>query len=102
VTYSSLQVFGVTHDSHPGLDGHVFPNPVDPTSYVAMLVHKNGSLSREGILHNPTAIPFMKRSFTLLRLHCLLSCSSKVPSFKTVGLFRGAKPVCQWIMGIIQ
>ncbi|KAG0618546.1 hypothetical protein M758_4G072500 [Ceratodon purpureus] len=42
-------VFGVTHDSHPGLDGHVFPNPVDPNSYVAMLVHKNGSLSREEV-----------------------------------------------------
>lgn len=50
VTYSSLQVFGVTYDSHPGLDGHVFPNPIDPNAYVAMLVHKNGSLSREGIL----------------------------------------------------
>lgn len=42
-------VFGVTNDPYPGLDGHVFPNPVDPSSYVAMLVHKNGSLSREEI-----------------------------------------------------
>lgn len=42
-------VFGVTNDSHPGLDGHVFPNPIDPNTYVAMLVHKNGSLSREEI-----------------------------------------------------
>ena len=49
----ALQVFGVTHDSHPGLDGHVFPNPVDPNTYVAMLVHKNGSLSREGTIHTP-------------------------------------------------
>jgi len=46
--YLLLQVFGVTNDSHPGLDGHVFPNPIDPNTYVAMLVHKNGSLSREG------------------------------------------------------
>ena len=43
-----LQVFGVTKDPHPGLEGHVFPNPVDPDSYMAMLVYKNGSLTREG------------------------------------------------------
>lgn len=48
LTHTELQVFGVTNDPYPGLDGHVFPNPVDPSSYVAMLVHKNGSLSREG------------------------------------------------------
>lgn len=42
------QVFGVTKDLHPGLEGHVFPNPVDPESYMAMLCYKNGSLTREG------------------------------------------------------
>jgi len=56
VTYLSLQVFGVTNDSHPGLDGHVFPNPIDPNTYVAMLVHKNGSLAREGIISSPVDI----------------------------------------------
>jgi len=32
-----------------GLEGHFFPNPVDPASYMAMLCYKNGSLSREGV-----------------------------------------------------
>ncbi|CAA2984457.1 Xylulose kinase [Olea europaea subsp. europaea] len=29
--------------------GHVFPNPVDPKSYMVMLCYKNGSLAREDI-----------------------------------------------------
>jgi xylulokinase len=46
---TSDTVFGVTKDLHPGLEGHVFPNPVDPESYMAMLCYKNGSLTREEI-----------------------------------------------------
>ncbi|EFJ11671.1 hypothetical protein SELMODRAFT_125835 [Selaginella moellendorffii] len=43
-----FQVFGVTRNPQPGLEGHVFPNPVDVmNSYMAMLCYKNGSLTRE-------------------------------------------------------
>ena len=33
--------------SSPGLEGHIFVNPVDPDSHMAMLCYKNGSLARE-------------------------------------------------------
>jgi len=33
----------------PGLEGHFFPNPVDPNSHMVMLCYKNGSLSREAV-----------------------------------------------------
>ncbi|MCO5606398.1 hypothetical protein L7F22_060586 [Adiantum nelumboides] len=36
-------------DPHPGLEGHVFPNPVDPDTYMLMLCYKNGSLTREEV-----------------------------------------------------
>lgn len=42
-------VFGITTEPHPGLEGHVLPNPVDPNCYMVMLVYKNGSLTREEI-----------------------------------------------------
>ncbi|KAH9290635.1 hypothetical protein KI387_034752, partial [Taxus chinensis] len=42
-------VFGITTEPHPGLEGHVLPNPVDPNNYMVMLVYKNGSLTREEI-----------------------------------------------------
>jgi len=42
------QVFMITKDPNPGLEGHVFPNPVDAEGYMVMLVYKNGSLTREG------------------------------------------------------
>jgi hypothetical protein len=32
------------------VEGHFFPNPVDPKSYMAMLCYKNGSLSREAVM----------------------------------------------------
>jgi len=35
--------------SKPGLEGHIFVNPVDPASHMAMLCYKNGSLAREGV-----------------------------------------------------
>ncbi|KAL6184472.1 hypothetical protein ACLB2K_045873 [Fragaria x ananassa] len=44
---TSDTVFGITDDPHPGLERHVFPNPVDPKSYMVMLSYKNGSLTRE-------------------------------------------------------
>lgn len=46
---TSDTVFGVTSDPHPGLEGHVFPNPVDPSCYMVMLCYKNGSLTREEV-----------------------------------------------------
>jgi len=38
----------ITKDPNPGLEGHVFPSPVDAEGYMVMLVYKNGSLTREG------------------------------------------------------
>ncbi|KAK9930048.1 hypothetical protein M0R45_027107 [Rubus argutus] len=46
---TSDTVFGITDDPQPGLEGHVFPNPVDTKSYMVMLCYKNGSLTREDI-----------------------------------------------------
>ncbi|PRQ20830.1 putative xylulokinase [Rosa chinensis] len=46
---TSDTVFGITDDPHPGMEGHVFPNPVDTKSYMVMLCYKNGSLTREDI-----------------------------------------------------
>lgn len=42
------QVFMISKDPKPGLEGHIFPNPVDTGSYMVMLVYKSGSLTREG------------------------------------------------------
>ncbi|KAK8954421.1 hypothetical protein KSP39_PZI002963 [Platanthera zijinensis] len=44
---TSDTVFGITTELKPSLEGHVFPNPVDPECYMVMLVYKNGSLMRE-------------------------------------------------------
>ncbi|KAL2620866.1 hypothetical protein R1flu_001071 [Riccia fluitans] len=46
---TSDTVFGVSIDPKPGVDGHVFPNPVDPNSYMCMLCYKNGSLTRQEV-----------------------------------------------------
>ncbi|OVA04189.1 Carbohydrate kinase [Macleaya cordata] len=46
---TSDTVFGIASEPQPRLEGHVFPNPVDPKSYMVMLVYKNGSLTREDI-----------------------------------------------------
>lgn len=43
-----IQVFGITTEHKPSLEGHVFPNPVDTKGYMVMLCYKNGSLTREG------------------------------------------------------
>ncbi|XP_010482243.1 PREDICTED: xylulose kinase-like [Camelina sativa] len=46
---TSDTVFGISKEHQPCLEGHVFPNPVDPESYMVMLVYKNASLTREEI-----------------------------------------------------
>lgn len=46
---TSDTVFGITNDPQPSLEGHAFPNPVDPKSYMVMLCYKNGSLTREDV-----------------------------------------------------
>ncbi|MED6207661.1 Xylulose kinase 2 [Stylosanthes scabra] len=46
---TSDTVFMITKDPNPGLEGHVFPNPVDAHGYMVMLVYKNGSLTREDV-----------------------------------------------------
>ncbi|XP_058069587.1 xylulose kinase 2-like [Magnolia sinica] len=46
---TSDTIFGITNEPQPGLEGHVFPNPVDPKCYMVMLCYKNGSLTREDV-----------------------------------------------------
>jgi xylulokinase len=46
---TSDTVFGITAAPTPGVEGHIFANPVDPKSYMAMLCYKNGSLTRERV-----------------------------------------------------
>ncbi|PIA40919.1 hypothetical protein AQUCO_02300002v1 [Aquilegia coerulea] len=46
---TSDTVFGIASEPQPRLEGHVLPNPVDTTSYMVMLVYKNGSLTREDV-----------------------------------------------------
>ncbi|GJP41557.1 hypothetical protein CLOM_g1218 [Closterium sp. NIES-68] len=46
---TSDTVFAVVQHPQPGLEGHVFPNPVDPSSFMAMICYKNGSFTRQAI-----------------------------------------------------
>jgi xylulokinase len=47
---TSDTIFGVLKEPQPsGAEGHIFANPVDPASYMAMLCYKNGSLTREEV-----------------------------------------------------
>lgn len=46
---TSDTMFGITAAPSPGVEGHIFCNPVDPDSYMAMLCYKNGSLTRERV-----------------------------------------------------
>ena len=44
---TSDTLFTVMKTATPGLDGHVFRNPIDPESFMGLLCFKNGSLVRE-------------------------------------------------------
>ncbi|PAN22046.1 hypothetical protein PAHAL_3G509300 [Panicum hallii] len=46
---TSDTVFGVTDSPEPTLEGNIFPNPVDPKTYMVLLCYKNGSLTREDL-----------------------------------------------------
>ncbi|CAK7344731.1 unnamed protein product [Dovyalis caffra] len=46
---TSDTVFGIASDPKSGLEGNVFPNPVDTQGYMVMLCYKNGSLTREDV-----------------------------------------------------
>ena len=46
---TSDTMFGILPKPTPGLEGHIFVNPMDPASYMAMLCYKNGSLTRERV-----------------------------------------------------
>jgi xylulokinase len=46
---TSDTMFGILPAPHPSTEGHVFLNPMDPASYMAMLCYKNGSLTRERV-----------------------------------------------------
>ena len=46
---TSDTIFGLLAAATPGVDGHVFVNPVDPAGFMAMLCYKNGSLTRERV-----------------------------------------------------
>ena len=44
---TSDTIFVWVVEPNPQLTGSIFPNPVDPAAYMAMLCYKNGSLTRE-------------------------------------------------------
>lgn len=46
---TSDTVFASLQEPNPQLTGHIFPNPVDSSAYMALLCYKNGSLAREGM-----------------------------------------------------
>lgn len=46
---TSDTIFAVMERPQPGEDGMVLRNPVEPSSYMGMLVFKNGALSREAV-----------------------------------------------------
>ncbi len=47
---TSDTLFGALRDPKPSAsEGHIFVSPVDPQGYMAMIVYKNGSLTREAI-----------------------------------------------------
>jgi xylulokinase len=47
---TSDTVFGALSDPRPSAsEGHIFASPVDPAGYMAMIVHQNGSLTREAV-----------------------------------------------------
>jgi xylulokinase len=39
----------LTHPKPSASEGHIFASPVDPAGYMAMIVYKNGSLTREDV-----------------------------------------------------
>jgi xylulokinase len=47
---TSDTLFGALSDPRPSAsEGHIFASPVDPAGYMAMIVYKNGSLTREEV-----------------------------------------------------
>ena len=47
---TSDTLFGSMSEPKPsGKEGHIFVNPVDPNLYMGMIVHQNGSLTRESV-----------------------------------------------------
>ena len=59
---TSDTVFGITDNPQPNTFSHIFPNPIDPTSYMVMLCFKNGALTRESIKQN---VPWTTFDFIL-------------------------------------
>ncbi|MBN1675209.1 MAG: carbohydrate kinase [Kiritimatiellae bacterium] len=47
---TSDTMFGALSEPNPSAnEGHIFGNPIDPDGYMAMVVHKNGAMTREQI-----------------------------------------------------
>jgi xylulokinase len=47
---TSDTLFGTSSDPKPsGEEGHIFCNPIDPDSFMALICYKNGSLTREAV-----------------------------------------------------
>jgi len=46
---TSDTIFAVAKAPHPSLEHHIFANPLDGNSYMALICYKNGSLTREDI-----------------------------------------------------
>ncbi|KAF8679139.1 hypothetical protein HU200_045905 [Digitaria exilis] len=86
---TSDTVFGITAEAKPSLEGHVFPNPVEPGGYMVMLCYKNGSLTREGLyVYFPLSYQVCMSLFHISDdLHCGFRC---------------AKSVCREIVGCFQ
>jgi xylulokinase len=58
---TSDTIFGITKNPVLGHDiGHVFPNPIDPESFMVMLCFKNGDLTRNKIKGNISWTEFNK------------------------------------------
>ena len=46
---TSDTIFGITKDPIPGLEGHIFCNPLNDDEFVGLLCFSNGSLAREKV-----------------------------------------------------
>ena len=46
---TSDTIFGITENPIPSDIGHIFPNPIDPNSYMVMICFKNADLTRKRI-----------------------------------------------------
>lgn len=76
---TSDTMFGILAQPSPGVEGHIFANPVDPASYMAMLCYKNVS-GRLATGYSQADLAFSSPGhFFPLYSKCLL-CTAPYPS----------------------